>query len=125
YVLPSQLDGAVKATLDEWRAAGKVRRLWARDASLWTGTDEASWLGWLDVVEEQLAEPERFTRLAEEVRHAGFTHALLIGMGGSSLCPEVLATTFGNAAGYPELLVLDSTDPARIKAIEERIDLAR
>jgi transaldolase/glucose-6-phosphate isomerase len=123
--LPEGLAAAVKTTFDAWHADGKVRRLWARDASLWTGTDEASWLGWLGIAEDQLADADRFRRVAEEVRVAGFTHALLLGMGGSSLCPEVLATTFGRVDGYPRLHVLDSTDPAQIKRVEDGLDLAR
>lgn len=123
--LPEGLTAAVKTVLEEWRMEGKVRRLWARDASLWTGTDEASWLGWLDITEDQLADGDRFRRIAEEVRAAGFTHALLLGMGGSSLCPEVMATTFGKVDANPELVVLDSTDPAQVRRVEDNLDLAR
>src|SRR5262245_15356489 len=121
--LPRELTEAVTATLDEWAAGEKVKRLWARDASLWTGADESSWLGWLTVVGEQLRTADRFVKFAEEVATAGFSHAVLLGMGGSSLCPEVMRKSFGETAGYPELLVLDSTDPAQIKSIENEIDL--
>ncbi len=123
--LPSELDGAVRAALREWAETGKVRRLWARDAALWTGADEGKWLGWLSVADDQLAHIDHLRRVAEEVKSAGFTHALLLGMGGSSLCPEVLRMTFGRLGGYPELLVLDSTDPAQIRAAERTIDLAK
>jgi transaldolase/glucose-6-phosphate isomerase len=123
YALPEPLTKAVNASLDEWRAAEKVRRLWTRDASLWTGTDEGNWLGWLGVTEEQLAHSPHLKGIAEEVRGDGFSHALLMGMGGSSLCPEVLAMTFGRQAGFPELTVLDSTDPAQIRAFERKIAL--
>jgi transaldolase/glucose-6-phosphate isomerase len=125
YHLPDKLAAAVDASLEDWRATGKVRRLWARDASLWTGTDESSWLGWLGVIEDQRAHSNHFRNIAEEVRGAGFSHALLLGMGGSSLCPEVMKLTFGRVAGYPELFVLDSTDPAQIKAFEQKVDLAK
>ncbi|MGH7381534.1 MAG: bifunctional transaldolase/phosoglucose isomerase, partial [Candidatus Methylomirabilales bacterium] len=111
-------------TLDDWRINGKVRRLWARDASLWTGTDEGKWLGWLSITEDQLAQIGHLTAIAEEVKGAGFQHALLLGMGGSSLCPEVLKMTFGKIHGHPELHILDSTDPAQIGAVERKIDLA-
>ena len=67
----------------------------------------------------------RFTKFAEEVEDAGFSHALLLGMGGSSLCPEVFRKTFGKIEGFPELHVLDSTDPAQIKSIENKIDLTK
>jgi transaldolase/glucose-6-phosphate isomerase len=122
--LPADLEGAVKKNLDDWRAAGKVRRLWQRDASLWTGEDEANWLGWLGINEQQLAQAGTLTELAAEVKSGGFRDILLLGMGGSSLCPEVLALTFGHQQGFPRLHVLDSTDPALIRHIEEKIDLA-
>jgi transaldolase/glucose-6-phosphate isomerase len=123
--LPADLEAAVTASLREWDGAGKVGRLWARDATLWTGADEGSWLGWLGVTEDQLGRVEHLVRFGEEAEAAGFTHALLLGMGGSSLCPEVLGKTFGRLDGHPELLVLDSTDPAQIRTFESRVDLAR
>ena len=125
YKLPDALAGAVKTNIDDWRAAGKVRRLWQRDASLWTGTDEANWLGWLGITEDQIAHTQKLRQLAEEVKSEGFTDILLLGMGGSSLCPEVLRMTFGKIAGFPELHVLDSTDPAQIQAIQSRVNLAK
>jgi transaldolase/glucose-6-phosphate isomerase len=125
YDLAEPLAAAVRASLARWEAGGLVRRLWARDASLWTGNDEAKWLGWLDAVPEQSARVDDLQRFAEEVSAAGFIHALLLGMGGSSLCPEVLARTFGIIPGYPELHVLDSTDPAQVRAVEARVDPAR
>jgi transaldolase/glucose-6-phosphate isomerase len=125
YRLPGNLTQAVNATLDDWKKNGKVKRLWARDASLWTGTDENKWLGWLGLAEDQISNRDRFTRIAEDIRVGGFTHALLLGMGGSSLGVEVLKLTFGKFQGYPEMLVLDSTDPAQIRAVESKIDLAK
>jgi transaldolase/glucose-6-phosphate isomerase len=124
YKVPQELDSKVKAMLEQWQKADQVRRLWRHDASLWTGTDEANWLGWLDIVDDQLSHIEHLKSIAQEVKSAGFQHALLLGMGGSSLCPEVMRMTFGKVAGYPELHVLDSTDPAQIRAIEKQIDLA-
>ena len=76
YILPEPLAAAVKDALAEWRAQGKVRQLWGRDASLWTGKDEAHWLGWLGVTNDQLAHIERLTYV---VRSAGFSDALLLG----------------------------------------------
>jgi len=124
WKLPADVAAAVRASLEEWRREDKVRRLWARDASLWTGTDEGSWLGWLGITDDQLAHLDHLTGLASDVRRAGFRHALLLGMGGSSLCPEVLRMTFGTVAGYPELHVLDSTDPAQVRAVEREVDFA-
>lgn len=125
YSLPQGFDNEVKKTLDDWASAGKMRRLWARDATLWTNTDESKWLGWLGVTEDQMMQANRLAQIGDEVKSRRFTHALLLGMGGSSLCPEVLSKTFGRISGYPELLVLDSTDPAEIRTIESRIDVKR
>jgi transaldolase / glucose-6-phosphate isomerase len=123
--LPAGLDDAVKKNLNDWRANGKVRRLWQHDASLWTNEDECSWLGWLNIVDDQLANVSKLKELANEVKAAGFSDILLLGMGGSSLCPEVFALTFPQASGFPRLHILDSTDPAQIKSVESKIDLAK
>lgn len=123
--LPGTLAAAVKTTMGDWQSNNKMQRLWQRDASLWTGDDEANWLGWLDITDEQIAHPAELRNLAKEVWSAGFKDILLLGMGGSSLCPEVLRMTFGKIAGYPDLHVLDSTDPAQVKAFENKIDIAK
>lgn len=100
-----------------------ARRIWGHDASLWTGADEAQWLGWLDIVDQQLARVDELEALAQEVKKRGFKNALLLGMGGSSLCPEVMKLTFGKVGGYPELFVLDSTDPQQILDTQKKIDI--
>jgi transaldolase/glucose-6-phosphate isomerase len=123
--LPEEFSAAVKPSLEDWQVNGKVRRLWARDATLWTGTDESSWLGWLGITEDHRAHLDHLTSITGEARAAGFTHALLLGMGGSSLCPEVTKLTFGKIGGHPELFILDSTDPAQVKAVERKVDLLR
>ena len=87
YKLPGPLAGAFASSLEDWNKNNKVARLWQKDASLWTGTDESNWLGWLTIVEEQLARIDTFKQIAEDVKKARFKHALLLGMGGSSLCP--------------------------------------
>jgi transaldolase/glucose-6-phosphate isomerase len=125
YKLPDNISALVKAHVNDWRAEGKVLRLWERDPSLWTDSDEDNWLGWLTITEDQLAHKHKLTAAAEDARRGAFSHVLLLGMGGSSLCPEVLKMTFGRIAGYPELHVLDSTDPAQIRAAEKKVDLAR
>src|ERR1051326_6748372 len=107
-----------------------TERLWARDATLWK-TDDASVkiinnsLGWLTVADEMLGVAGELTEFAETIRASGFQHVMVCGMGGSSLCPEVLAQTFGRQSGFPELLVLDSTDPDVIAAFKKRIDSER
>ena len=123
YSLPEDLANAVAASLEDWRRNNKVARLWKKDASLWTRSDESNWLGWLHIVEQQLTHVDAFQRIAEDVKKSRFKHALLLGMGGSSLCPEVLRMTFGKIKGFPKLHVLDSTDPVQIKAIEAKLDL--
>ena len=125
YLLPEKLDTLVQATIADWKKNDNVRRLWQRDASLWSASDESNWLGWLDITEKQLAQLDVFKKVAGDVKKAKFKHVLLLGMGGSSLCPEVLRLTFGKIKGFPELHVLDSTDPVQIKAIEAKLDLKR
>jgi transaldolase/glucose-6-phosphate isomerase len=123
--LPPDLDGAVKTSLDAWRRDGSVRRLWAHDASLWTGDDEAKWLAWLGIVDDRTEHIQELLDFQKDVQQAGFAHVLLLGMGGSSLGPEVLGRTFGHRAGWPSLHVLDSTDPQQIKTFENQVDLTK
>ncbi len=125
YKLPPALAEGVKSSLADWKINNKVARLWQKDPSLWTGTDEGKWLGWLTIVDEQLKEVANLKKLAAEIKKAKFRHAVLLGMGGSSLCVEVLRLTFGKFGGYPELHVLDSTDPAQVKAVEKKLDLKK
>ena len=113
--LPAALATEVSESVTEWQSGGKVRKLWAHDATLWTGADEGRWLGWLSITDDQLAHLEQLRAIADDVRQAGFTDALLLGMGGSSLCAEVLGHTFGRQNGFPALHVLDSTDPQQIR----------
>ena len=123
--LPEDFAVAVDAALESWASGDSSRRLWARDASLWTGTDEGSWLGWLDIVSSQISGIDRLRDVASMARDDRFSHLLLLGMGGSSLCPDVLRRTFGRIENFPELDVLDSTDPAQVAAVGDRIDPAR
>jgi transaldolase / glucose-6-phosphate isomerase len=123
--LAEEQESAVEQTLEAWSAAGNVRRLWRRDAGLWTGHDESSWLGWLDIVDQEPRELERIEALAANVRRDGLTDVLLLGMGGSSLGPEVIGRTFGAASGFPRLHVLDSTDPQQVRSFDGKVDLAR
>ncbi len=123
--LPESLATTVKATIADWQTRGNMQRLWQRDATLWTGSDEDKWLGWLDIVDEQIAQQDQLQKLAKEVQARGFQHVLLLGMGGSSLCPEVLRMTFGRITHFPNLRVLDSTDPSQVKACEHQIDIPK
>lgn len=103
-----------------WREESRARRLWKKDSSLWTGKDETRWLGWLDVVGRELSRVEDLEALSREV--SGFDDAVVLGMGGSSLCPDVLSRSFGPRPGFPRLHVLDSTVPAQIAELETKID---
>jgi transaldolase / glucose-6-phosphate isomerase len=123
--LPESLATTVKATIADWQSRGNMQRLWQRDATLWTGADEDKWLGWLDIVDEQIAQHDQLVKIAKEVQNRGFQHVALLGMGGSSLCPEVLRMTFGRITHFPTLHVLDSTDPAQVKAFEHQIDIPK
>ena len=123
--LPESLASTVKATIADWQSRGNMRRLWKRDATLWTGSDEDKWLGWLDIVDEQVAQQDQLQKIAKEIQQREFQHILLLGMGGSSLCPEVLRMTFGRIAHFPTLHVLDSTDPGQVKAFEHQIDIPK
>lgn len=121
--LPAALDQAVKHELAAWQADNRIARLWSHDAGLWTGGDEGRWLGWLDIpdrMQQTLGSLAGFRTDAQR-----YEHVLLLGMGGSSLGPEVLALTFGRQAGWPKFHVVDSTDPTQIREIEASLDLAR
>src|SRR5215208_2807789 len=107
-----------------------VKRIWNKDASLWKSDEQnakviKNSLGWLTVAGEMLDVVDDLIAFADSIRSSGFQHVMVCGMGGSSLCPEVLARTFGRQSGFPELLVLDSTDPDVIAAFQERIDVER
>ena len=124
------LDAGVQAKLKELRQTGFVSRLWAKDPTLWHQDPThqkiiRNALGWLHITEQQVHHLSRIKGVAESVRAAGFKHVLLLGMGGSSLCPEVFRMTFGVLPGFPELHVLDSTVPAQVRSFEKRVDLAR
>jgi len=123
--LPAALQAEVDEKVADWRKGAKVKRLWSSDAKLWTGGDEASWTGWLGIVDVQRRDLARFAQLAEEAKSGAFTHVCLLGMGGSSLCPEVWSRTFGPQAGAPRLVILDSTDPQQLLAVERSLDLTR
>ncbi|WP_027556753.1 bifunctional transaldolase/phosoglucose isomerase [Bradyrhizobium sp. Cp5.3] len=116
------LGKAVAKSTEEWRATAKIRRLWQRDKSVWTGTDEDKWLGWLDSAAK--ADVAGYEDYASRVKGQKFSDAVVLGMGGSSLGPEVLAETFARKPGFPKLHVLDSTDPAQVRAMEAKIDIA-
>ena len=123
--LPPQLADKLALAQQAWRSRENTQRLWSKDASLWTGRDEGAWLGWLDIVGDELRDAAQLRGFGHELRDSGFSDVLLLGMGGSSLGPEVLAKSLGSAPGYPKLHVLDSTDPDQVRRFESGIDVAR
>src|SRR6266850_6152204 len=126
---PGKFTEPVSETLKEAETSNVVRRIWRRDASLWKA-DEGNQkiiknsLGWLAAPDEMIAVADELIEFSDLMRPRGFKHVMVCGMGGSSLCPEVLAQTFGPQTGHPELLVLDSTDPDVLAAFAERIEIA-
>lgn len=128
FDLPDGIRKAVDARLRAWEEAEFARRLWAKDTTLWSNRplpELADRLGWLALPEAMSSEAAGFARLAEEVRAEGFRHVMLLGMGGSSLAPEVFQRVFGNAAGFPGLTVLDSTHPDAVRAALAAVDVRR
>jgi transaldolase/glucose-6-phosphate isomerase len=121
--LGGQIAKAVEKATEDWRASAKIRRLWQHDKSVWTGTDEDKWLGWLN--SPAAADVADYEDFAQRVKGQNFTDAVVLGMGGSSLGPEVLAETFARKPGFPKLHVLDSTDPAQVHATENAVDIAK
>src|SRR5271157_5597951 len=124
FVLPQELRGAVDLAAADWHANSKVDRFWEKDPGLWTRNGEENWLGWIDIVERQQKDLGNLAELGADVETGGFETVLLLGMGGSSLCPEVLAETFGQQTGFPALHIVDSTDPAQVKAARDNVNLA-
>ena len=122
-MLPGSLAEAIAHTLAQWTAERRVARLWSKDASLWTSSGEEKWLGWLDVIDAQRRELDARAALTQAVRAEGITDVLLLGMGGSSLGPEVVSRVIGGAPDAPRLHVLDSTDPAQVRRFDDAVDL--
>jgi glucose-6-phosphate isomerase len=120
----ADLKGAFDAAVADWQSNNKVDRFWKKDASLWTHDDEEKWMGWIDIVERQQKNLGSFAELGGDVKSSDFTTLLLLGMGGSSLCPEVLGKTFGEKPEFPALRIVDSTDPAYIMAVCKEVNFA-
>ena len=118
----------VKETLARAEKEQWIRRIWNKDATLWKDDDAhkriiVNALGWLTVVDQLVDAAPELGGFSERIRDDGFKDVMLLGMGGSSLCPEVFRRTFGRNDGFPQLHVLDSTDPATVTSFEERVNL--
>ena len=118
---------AVKAVLEELQRREVVRGIWRKDHTVWKPDPEeiTNRLGWLTVIDTMREQVPSLKAFAKGVVDAGIRHVVLLGMGGSSLGPEVLRRTFGSAEGYPELLVLDSTVPAWVRSVTDAVDPAK
>lgn len=125
-----QLEERTTQAIQAAANADLTKRIWRKDATLWKD-DEASQkiirnsLGWLTVPDEMIGVVDELSEFADLIRKRGFQTVMVCGMGGSSLCPEVLTKTFGRQVGFPELLVLDSTDPDVLAALADRVDIEK
>ncbi len=126
--------GSHRESIQLWfEKAAKTRlieRLWSKDPTLWTKdatqyADIVSRLGWLEAPSRMQKKVTELNAFRDEIVQEGITHAVLLGMGGSSLAPQLFQEFFGNAPGHPALIVLDSTDPAQVLGIEKRVDLSK
>ncbi|MFY9856186.1 MAG: bifunctional transaldolase/phosoglucose isomerase [Terracidiphilus sp.] len=124
FALPNELRAAVDQAAADWTVNNKVARFWQKDPGLWTRDGEEKWLGWIDIVERQQNDLATFASLGAEIMTSDFQTVLLLGMGGSSLCPEVLSLTFGQQPGFPELRIVDSTDPEQVWTVRNEVNLA-
>lgn len=120
----------IEAALEDLARRDASAKIWAKDPSLWKREPDhqkiiRNSLGWLTVMETTRQHAADLAKLAVEVERTGLSHVVLLGMGGSSLCPDVLRLTFGRLAGFPKLAVLDTTDPASVQAVEQFVDLPR
>ena len=122
------ISDAVEGAMREAQEQHAVKRIWRKDAALWKTDAKAqenirSSLGWLTVTDEMLGVANELTEYADSIRQRSFKHVIVLGMGGSSLCPEVLRLSFGQQSGFPELLVLDSTDSDFIEGLAHTINV--
>jgi transaldolase/glucose-6-phosphate isomerase len=123
-----KLQSRVDRRLRDWQAQQFGSRLWKKDGTLWSAAsvpELTDRLGWLELPETMQQQVQALRDFAEKSKSDGIRHVVVLGMGGSSLAPEVFQRTFGNQPGYPALMVLDSTHPAAVKAVEAKIDLER
>ncbi len=120
YLIPDELETSLSEQLDDFQKSDAVNGIWKKDAALWTDSGEDKWLGWLDIVEKEFSEIDKYPELADDLHRADFQNIVLLGMGGSSLCTEVFSITFGKKNFH----ILDSTVPAQIKHLEARINVA-
>lgn len=125
----SNLQSSVSITSQKFNAENIINRFWKKDHTIWRTEEEhkksiLNRLGWQDSIHLMKENIQSLTSFAEEIKRDGFTHAVVLGMGGSSLCPDVCRATFGSTEGFPHLLVLDSTNPTSVIRVEHQVNLA-
>jgi transaldolase/glucose-6-phosphate isomerase len=125
WSLPDSLSIKVRQRIAALHEQEVVRRIWDRDPSVWSNADEARWLGWLTLPTQDRDGVASLVQFANEIKAEGMTDTVLLGMGGSSLAPEVMRAIIGRTDGYPALHVVDSTDPGQIRSVERAIDIRR
>src|SRR5688572_23004917 len=125
WSLSESLSNNVRERLAAFRSRRVVRRIWERDASVWSSAGEEKWLGWLTLPTQNREGVALTVQFAHEIKAEGTNNVVLLGMGGSSLAPEVMRSIVGRTEGYPAMHVVDSTDPAQILAVERAIDFRR
>ncbi len=120
-------ENLVDSALTETENKRVIPRIWSLDHTVWKPEPDeiTNRLGWLDITERMSADLPRLQNLAQSLRSQGYSNILLLGMGGSSLAPQVFHDTFGVKDGYLNLDVLDSTDPAAVLDKAENLDLSK
>ena len=124
--IPDELEPALIAKIEQAQSEGVAKRVWQHDESLWGGPgvpEIGNRLGWLTISEKMLEHAPELNEFVEQVKADGFTDAVLLGMGGSSLGPEVIRRSYGQVPGGLRLHVLDSTDPGAVLGVERSVDL--
>ena len=127
-VLPDNLEPPIVERVKQAQSEGVARRVWKKDESLWGGPgvpEIGNRLGWLTISEKMLEHAAELHEFADAAKADGFEHAVLLGMGGSSLGPEVIRRSYGDVPGGMKLHVLDSTDPGAVIALEDAIDVGK
>lgn len=129
FVLPAELEAKVKNRLESWKEQNVTERIWKKDPTVWKEKKEedkelSNRLGWLNLPEEMKSRIDELQTFSNKIRDE-FDHVVLLGMGGSSLAPEVFFKTFGKKEGYPDLTVVDSTHPASVKALLDNYNLQK
>lgn len=129
-IFPGKIQENLSGQISQFAANSMITRLWEKDHTLWRSEEEhkrsiLNRLGWLSSIDLMIKNSDLLIEFGTEIKNAGFTSVVVLGMGGSSLCPDVCRASFGSAPGYPQLLVLDSTNPTSVRRIENSINISK